>query len=456
MVRNTLEKAAKLFRHPRTQSIFIFFSSATIVLLSIFPSGLESVHFGVSFLESPNKMSDKFGYSDAGSYLKAALELESINMLSQDQLWVINLWPPGMVLLEALILKFAPGSLAIGYALIVAGLWTVLAWVFAREVRKHYGLVVSYLALFFLLLSSPLQSWVFDSGLYYAEGISVGAYIFGLLFLIRGSGETTKTLIVSRGIIAGTFLALSAYFRSTFSSLESVLFVSLIVVFSFYLFTRNSKNKTGSRLHLKNSLLLIFATWSSMFILMEPWLQFTNHFVRNVRAWSVVGGNFFRNVWVDRGSSPDFLSAGGVGWGCELDQEFCDEVANFEKSSGSLYPIQDLVLHSIGTIAANPVEYFLDRFHFLIIGWFSNEGAMGAIEMVTGLISLVIFAYVLGQLFILTLNKNPAGAFVILACALITAPLLIGHVEPRYFIPLKLSFILLPWIWSKFKVEKSI
>lgn len=453
MVSNSLEKVTEFFRHPRTQNVVLLLWSAAIVILSIFPRGLESVHFGVSFLESPEMMSSKFGYSDAGSYLKAALELETINMLSQDQLWVINLWPPGMVFLEALILKFAPGSLAIVYALIVSGLWTALAWVFAKEVRKHYGLIISYLALFFLLLSSPLQSWIFDSGLYYAEGISVGAYIFGLLFLIRGSGETTKTLIVSRGIIAGTFLAISAYFRSTFSSLESVLFVSLILVFSFYMFTRNSKNKTGSRLQLKNSLTLIFATWSSMFILMEPWLQFTNHFVRNVRAWSVVGGNFFRNVWVDRGSSPDFLSAGGVGWGCELDPEFCDVVANFEKSSGSLYPIQDLVLHSVGTIAANPGEYLLDRFHFLIIGWFSNEGAMGAIELVTGLISLLIFFYVLGQLFMLARNKNPAGIFVILACALITAPLLIGHVEPRYFIPLKLSFILLPWIWSRAKVE---
>ncbi len=449
MVTMILEKILVARQHPLVNMISIFLVSATLVTLTVFPFGLETVHFNVKLSDSPELLSTTFGYSDAGSYLKAALELKQIDMLSQNQLWVINLWPPGMVVLDAVILKLFGGSFAFVYALLISFLWTVLGGVFALEVKKYFGTVTAYLSLFFLVLSTPLQGWILGEGLFYAEGISVWAFLFGLVFLIRGTHGVLKTEVVANGVLAGTFLAISAYFRSAFSSLELSLLLLFLIFGAFHQVAKRRSQGTGSTSKTANGTILLFATWGSMFALMEPWLQFTTHFVRGVRVWSVVGANFFRSVWVDRPSSPDFLSAGGIGWGCQIDPNFCAVVSESERSSGMPYPIQDLVLMAVQTIIANPLEYLSDRFHFLVTGWFSNEGAMGAFELATGFISLLVFAYVLVQLIKLAIRGDAASIFILVACALIVAPIMVGHIEPRYFIPLKLLFVILPWLRSR-------
>lgn len=438
------------------QNISLFIFSLIVILLTVFPNGLDSVHFNVSFRDDVADLAKAFGLADPGSYLNAAIELERYGHLTSNQIWVINLWPPGMVWLDALLVGYFGDNFGIAFAILVISIWTMLSGFFAIELKKHFGFLISLISVSFLLLSSPIQMWVLHSGLYYAEGISIAAFFGGLILLIRGSHNDPDTVLVYvRGMVAGIFFAVSAYFRSTFSTLEALLlFLSLFLAATLF-FLRKKRKFDGLFTGLKRQFKLLSITWLSMFLLMEPWLQFTQHFVRGFRAWSVVGANFFRNVWAIRSESADFMQAGGIGWGCEIDKVFCQEVNGFETSTGTLYPIQDLIIHAMWTILTHPVQYLEDRLKFLGTGWFSNEASMGTSAIVPGFILLILFIGVLVQTLRLSVNPDFVTAFIFLAAVLVIAPLMIGHVEPRYFIPLKLLFILYPWLLSKKKLQSN-
>lgn len=445
----TTATKVKFFDKGWVKNGLISFYVAILVGVSLFPNGLNSTHFGVMLLESPERLSEVFGYSDAGSYLKASMELEALNYLTANQHWVINLWPPGMVWLDAALLRLFGSSFALSLAILSGLIWVTVASVFAIKIRTNFGQPLAYLSVTFLLMSSPLQIWIFDAGLFYAEGFSIAAFLGGLVLLIRGSLRNVKESLISHGISAGVMFGLAAYFRTTFSTLETLLLLGVIGLALLAILQRLINGVTATLRQLNNQLVLLTATWLAMFTLMEPWLQFTTSAIRGERAWSVVGGNFLRGAWVNRSTSPDFLKSGGVGWACEMDPKFCQKLIDQEKNVGAPYDITDLALKTIQTIVAHPFEYLTDRTHYLLAGWFSSEQSMGTLSLVSGFILMSAFFITISQLVKSVRAGNFASLFVILACFLIIAPMMIGHVEPRYFIPLKLLFFILPWVSVK-------
>lgn len=455
MVSRTFARFKDLLLNPRVSGVLLLTYSLILVLASIFPSGIDSAHFNVVLTDSPQHLSNVFGYSDAGSYLKASLELNELDLLSPGQHWVINLWPPGMVLLNATLIHLFGNGYAIAYAVLISIIWTILGWLFSNEIRKHFGLLVSYLALSFFMLCSPLQTWVFDSGLFYAEGISIASFLFGLIFLIKGFGLQSELQRLSYAVIGGTFVAIAAYFRSTFSTLETSLLLVLLLLLAQTALRWKSSVSSDVRRQKWSQVRFVSVAWFSAFTLMEPWLQFTQHFIRGVRAWSVVGGSFFRNVWVDRSEAAGFMQSGGVGWGCEINTEVCNKIQTYEASSGQAYPIGEVVWQTLLTILTRPIEYISDRLHYLTIGWFSNEVSMGAMSVASGIALLLLFIVTLFGLLKKLKSGSVPSLFVLISCLLLIAPVMVGHVEPRYFIPLKILFVIYPWLIQKKAASSS-
>lgn len=446
MTNSFFNSMARLLNAKFSQQTLLVAYIAIMVTLSIFPEGLESRHFGVSLSESPEKLSAVFGYTDAGSYLNAAMELNNSNLLTQNQHWVINLWPPGMVLLDAYLLRYFGMHFAIAYAISIGFIWTFMTSIFTLRIYRKYGPLLAFLSATILIVCSPLQIWIFDFGLFYAEGVSMAAFLLGLVLLLRGSQTDSNALTAAHGIGAGTALAVAAYFRSTFSTLEMGLLGISIVLLIFLAFKRITRKEKSSQVNLRKNLLLIGSGWLSMFTLMEPWLQFTTNSIRETRAWSVVSAIFVRNIWVERQSTADFMQDGGVGWGCEIDSEFCSQVMSLEKLSGVQYPLGEMVVKTIKAVISNPVAYIADRFHFISVGWFSDEASMGKMSLVWGFVLLVGFILTTTILLRMASKGDISATFILLACVLLTAPALVGHIEPRYFIPLKLMFFIVPWL----------
>jgi hypothetical protein len=445
---NQLKSIFKLAQHIFIDSrdkLFLLFLVCSLVAISIFPLGLDSVYLGATLRNSPEELAESFGLSDAGSYLKAALELHSLGGLTSDKHWVINLWPPGMVLLNAALISIFGTNFAIAYAVLIAILWSTFFYFLGIKILERWGVVPSVISLALLISSGPFQNWIFDNGLFYAEGVSQLFFLTGLIALVKASRSDEGFENFAYGILAGTSLAIAAYFRATFSTLESVLLLSLIFASITWALGSRIQKLSGLQESIRRFTISVGGAWVSMFLLMEPWLQYTTLGIRGIRTWSVVSGSFFRGVWVERSEQAAFLAQGGVGWGCELDPAFCNKVEAYEQSTGSLYPVQELAIQAVRTAVFNFPEYLSDRFNFISVGWFSNEASIGAPNILSGFVALVGLVAFL----VFAVNRIWGGELIYLVilsmAALLLLPQMIGHIEPRYFIPLKLFVVVLAW-----------
>jgi hypothetical protein len=417
------------------------------VLASVFPSGVDSVHLGAKLSDPPEKIAQIFGFSDAGSYLKAAIELQNLGGLTTDKFWVLNLWPPGMVLLNAGLIQLFGDGFGVAYGLLTVFVWTTLLSAFGLRLLKRFGSIAAFASSALILVSSPMQMWILGTGLFYAEGFSTAAYLAGLILIIKSSDTRDRKTLLGYGVFAGTAFAAAAYFRSTFSLIEPALLLFAAIFSILFLLSRYSSTLRNMRSVLAKSSLSFGSAWIAMFVLMEPWLRFTELAIRpELRTWSVVSGGFFRGAWTERSEMADFLAAGGVGWACKIDPLFCEEVREYEASTGQLFPIQEIAVATVKTAALNLDEYLLDRLDFISAGWFSSEGSMGTPSILWGVILLLGLACVLGLAIRLIRIQNYVVIAAIFLSFLLVLPLFVGHVEPRYFIPLKLLIVLIPWI----------
>lgn len=435
----------------RTEILLSLFVS-TLVFFSVFPLGFMLQSLGISLLYEPELIAEAFGFGDSGSYLKAALELNYLNGLTQDKHWVINLWPPGMVLLNGLLIHFFGSSYAVAYSFLVALSWSVFISVFSIKVRKVWGTRVSLLASALILVSGPFQFWIFHRGLFYAEGFAQLFFLMSLIAAISGSRADKLKVSLAFGVLSGTFLALAAYFRASFSTLEIVLLGSAVLAFLVWvlLLFRQARVRHSYFQRLAATLSI---GWLAMHILMEPWLRFTAEEIRGVRTWSVVGEGFLRGVWVQRDEQVGWLAAGGVGWGCEINPKFCEAILDYQSTNGQPYPLDGVVAEMVSTILMNPFIYIGDRLNFISKGWFSVEFEMGSLGVVFGLIALFGFILVMVGLVRGVMRGEYLFLLVIAMALVLSIPQMIGHIEPRYLIPLKLLVFIYPWLVS---VEKNL
>ncbi len=417
-----------------------------VTFISVFSWGFGNSSNGAVLTSTAQELFDIFGLSDSGSFLRASIELEALGGLTSDKLWVINLWPPGMVWLNAYLSTLFGNFFGVSYAVLTALTWSALISYVGIEALRKFGVFAAFTFSSLVLVSSPFQSWIFGWGLFYAEGFSTAAYLSALIFLIKSSRSSKTSARVSLAVLSGTLFAIAAYFRASYSLIESLLLVSTILV-AFITLLGHYVRKVR---HLKKpslSLLSSFgAAWLAMFILMEPWLRFVEESVRYDRSWTVVSGNFFRGAWVDRSLLPDFLASGGGGWACIIDRVFCKEVNEFELSTGTQFPLEQMQQMTVFTALGNPLEYLADRFHFMVNGWFSNEGSMGAINLVWGTILFVGLVFFLFLALKVLIQGEAVIIFILATATILALPLFVGHIEPRYFIPIKLLVLLIPFV----------
>jgi hypothetical protein len=447
------EKSPKI--RVKLESLFLIAFVFVLTFVSIFSWGIANQNLGADLFNSAKELSDIFGYGDNGSFLKAAIELQELGGLTNEKPWVINIWPPGMVWLNALLIQVFGSYFALAYASLLAITWASLISYVALKVLNKFGLFSAFAFSALLLASSPLQVWIFGFGFFYSEGFSTAAFIWGLILLIESSQTQNRVHIVSLGVLSGSMLAIAAYFRASYSILETGLFVfALLTGIALIL-----GNAVKGLFRLKRLFAPVFlsttSAWVSMFLLMEPWLRFVESSIRFQRSWSVVSGNFFRGAWSERSLLPAFLSDGGGGWACILEPDFCSEIAKFESSTGGQFPIDEITSRTVQAAILNPTEFLQDRLFFLSKGWFSVESSMGNPNLIWGAISLAAILWLSIVMAKRILKGELVFVVVFGSIAILLIPMMVGHVEPRYFVPIKLLVLLVPWIFNPARRELS-
>lgn len=438
----------------------IFIAALASSYFAIFSQGFATVVQGADLSDSKEELAATFGYSDSGSYLKAAIDLESFGEIRPDFFWVYNLWPPGMPFLEALLIRLEPLiPFPLAYAHLIWILWSMLlAWL-GWMIRRQASLIY---AIAFIALSSqltPFSDWIFGYGLFYAEGISSLFFLTGLVLFIRGTlrhphGGQFTAQSIRIGVLVGLSFGAAAYFRASFSVLLqagiALLILGAIILLLNALRVAPLRLKSLFQAGVRRGVIPMTAL-ATMAAVMLPWQVFASNAVRpGDLSWSTVSGSFIAGTWADRTSTASFLAEGGVGWACHLDPVQCREISELMDSSSAAFDqaavpsVSELGQRALFVALNNPIEFVSDRFHFFMKGWFASETGIGIPANSGGFVNAILLG-----VFLVALRPHlQRGYYELLAIPLLAAsqvvPLIIGHVEPRYFIPIKLLILCLP------------
>lgn len=458
------------FLKPKFRRILEDLSIICVVLIGVFgvlfSQGTNSIHFFISLAADAQAMASQFGASDAGSYLSAALSLVSNGGVDQAHAWVINLWPPGMLTLDALILRIAgTANFGVVLALFIGSVVSFTLAIAALTARRAFGYIPAIAGVTFLALSTPITIWFLDLGLFYAEALGISALLLCMMALASAQGSEWS-LVILLSVLAGVFLAVAAYFRAAFYGLITVLeIVALMQVAALVYWIVRRRIRRGAfdsavlRSRQFASLCSVALTLAVSASLTIPWINFVEASVRGTRDWSVVGDQFFAGTWVKAEGLPEFLSSGGVGWACRIERARCDEIEKLEIASGAPYTghgaftSDQFKSEALAVIRERPLDYMKDRAYFIASGWSSSESGNvnQSRAILQGVIFLLGFIFVNVIAFVLTFRGRIWALFWPLASLYILAPLMIGHVEVRYLIPLKLLVLTSPFLWVALK-----
>jgi len=420
-----------------------------IVLVFIFFRGLNTPHAGVMLQQAPEDMARVFGDGDSGSYLKAALSLVATGHNTQEWAWVLNLWPPGMVWLDASIVRFSPLDYGVTIGLITALVWSaplaVLTWPFMR--RWRHALVV-LLVEFAILGTSPFQSWMFDKGLFYADGLSAALFLLGLsLSVNRVRSKGPVQLWIRDGIYVGIAFAATIYLRASYQLVPWALAAIAIATTGVIIVKRI---RGMSTVDLGRQAVLLIVAALTVPILMHPYTTFVQQ-ERDRTQFVMLDKLIYVSVWknytVD--SLPQWLLDGGVSVGCDIDPSKCALIQRAQ-ADGKVFTPEELRNSLLESIATHPLQFVSNRGSYVARQWYADEaGSYSSSDTLNpgqGLLYLVFLISTTVVACILAARGTWALMVIPVMALAVLAPLAIAHVEVRYLIPLKMIGLLAPML----------
>jgi len=153
---------------------------------------------------------------DPASFATAAIDIAENGWISSGNDWIFNLWPPGFVLLEALIIKtFGSGAPVILVLQILAAVLFAFVLVLLNAIlfeslkRKVVAFIMPLLIFVFPMSRVCLLE---PTGITLGESFAIGFFLMGILTAYRSVTRNS----IRYAVYAGLCLALSAYFRSQF------------------------------------------------------------------------------------------------------------------------------------------------------------------------------------------------------------------------------------------------
>jgi len=432
-----------------------------VVLVFIFFQGLNTPHGLATLQLAPERMAEIFNLRDSGSYLRAALDLIATGQNTPQWAWVLNLWPPGMVWLDAAIIRFSPLDYGVTIGLITALLWSatlaVLTWPFMRMVKPALIVLLVELA---ILGTSPFQSWMFDEGLFYADGLAAGSFLLGLALIVnRVRSAAPAQIWIRDGIYAGIAFAAAIYLRASYQLVPWAL-AALSLGIAGMIIVKRVRGLPTTDLG-RQAILLIFAALTVP-ILMQPYTAFVQQ-DRGRTRFVMTEELVYQNVWKSPqlGTFPQSSLDGGATVGCDIDPAEC-ALIHLAESRGKVFTPVELRDALVKAIVAHPLQFIGNRGSYVAKQWFADEiGSYSHVETNyesspvsfsssnnlnpgQGLLYLVLLISAIVTACALALHGRLALLIIPIMALAILAPFAIMQVEVRYLIPLKLIGLLAP------------
>jgi hypothetical protein len=413
--------------------------------------GLETKFFGsVDLNASNNILIAGLGLSDTGNYMRVAVDVQDLT-ISQENKWIIGLWPPGMPGYLAFLTFISGGGNPTAIAtLVFISLWSLLYAILVSILISKKFLLIALGFSYIWLFSPLLTGYNTDYGVLASDGISsiIMAFAVIIVFKLFSVHQSSSSKVIVLSTLLGFTLATAAHFRLvwTFSILAGI-----ILSYMFYFLANRllSYSKSGNLASKRKDLLFPFSITSFVFVLLLiPWTLIAEAKIHpGSYNWS--NGDY---VWAQRWMSDQYLIDGGASflvegeanWSCEIDKEQCAEITQAEISAGTFYsgngPYSYAEFRNRALISAveNPMHWLKIMTSKLLETWLTMPGApIGSAPNLLGGV-LTILAY-LASLFYLLRDflraNNIFALFLFFVSTITVAVLYLEHFESRYMIP---------------------
>lgn len=368
---------------------------------------------------------------DPKYYATAAIDIAEHGWISTANDWIFNLWPPGFILLEALIIKLlgAGAPVILVLQLLAAALFSIVLVLLYDLLGKCVKSKLAF-TLPLLVFAFPV-SRIFllqPAGIALGESFAIGFFLISILLAFRSVERSS----LRDAVYGGVFLALSAYFRSQF---ELILLAmtgwGILLVFAIQLLRlRKSIEPEFAKSAVKTiAVVLLVAHAATM-----PWRAYHWQYQESLKWVSTSDLVFSNSVMTSEHLANNygrFVVAGGGNLVCRIDPTTCGDTVHAKK----LF---------INTFIAHPIEWYTLKFDVIGQYWFSSvnfwvnspsEPALIDIAA-NGLLLIVLIAL---AALLLTRRVRSHGLWILLMwfnLSLMSAYMLIFtivHFETRYF-----------------------
>ena len=371
---------------------------------------------------------------------------------------VLDLWPPGLPFLYALLLSgIGSNFFPLKMALLGAFFYGFSGFTLSRAVEfagPYSGLVLKLLFILPLIYSSFANVLFSGIGIYSSD-----FYCFCLLTVLF-------SLIIERqkNLIKLTVLALVIssliYLRSYYYIIFTIYFFIFLLVFIFiyfinYIYKFNLANILIA--YFNQPIFKLAYVFSVVWLLLLPWKIFYIDGNSKNFSWTATD-QAWSAQWRDDYPSDTFLV--GINTACLVEKVLCDQLSKFQpfgnSPSGNWSPpelgakfYKNL---SLVTFFNNPVSWYNYKLGVLNSLWFDGVKFINNDNILSYILSLLILIFcILSPIIIYIIlmknkNFNNIGGIYFLYIIFLVGNLIVFtfiHYEPRYSIPLKWISLLL-------------
>ena len=425
------------------ESVAITFFSIVLLLRKALPQGLTSLIGGINLPTSSQAILIRkaWGLGDAGSLLDASLTWAKFQQLDPvTQYWIVRVWSPGFSIFEIPLIWLEKAGIPIFWSLLTLTLilWMALVYFLWHKFAPIIGRTAVALILLVILFSWDIE-YIFRTGLFYTEGISIATLILGLSMLTWAIFWEERPLnkIVYTG---GTLIGLSIWVRHVN---DNGLLLFLLGSATFYFIVRNPNRilkikKSDS--NLLTSKLLFFSSVLA-FTITVPW-RLLAFFIYQGAPFLMSSASYLigPGLWAKPGSgSALYWSGFGSNWACKIDLETC--LALPDETNGVVGRTR-LMLLAVRAAILNPLGYLHERWNAISVNWIPGFKAFDSYQDLVGLLFLPITVIII-YLFIRisSTKKYLIGLIWLPFLSAQLLQLMIIHYESRYFITVRLLLL---------------
>lgn len=383
--------------------------------------------------------------------------------------WVLNLWPPGLPVLNIIFIELFGSHYYLLKALIFSTfIYTSASYIAYRCLRNRGQEYLIIIFISMIQLSESVKNSILNNLLF----ISSDFYCFCILLAL--------VPILLRGVIKGIsdlicisiLVALLAYFRSYYfliiqmSTLLVLTMAIIFIIYSYFFGTGYTIFDLNKNTLFKRIASIFLITW----LLLLPWIILLKIELKPF-LWTATD-----QVWAAqwRLDTPSFLA--GINTPCLVEKDLCIKLMPFQLKDTWATPVLGSNFYkklSLSTFISNPIIWYKEKLNFFYVFWYEGRHLVDLnsidkfIQYFSSVAILIMCIYlpIYGIYSILKkyrygnliFNKDEAILFILFIFLSFNIIIFtFSHFESRYSLPLKLCVyvIFVYKVGSYFKSSK--